>query len=177
MDAFDTFKDENHRDGKLFRRRFRVPFKFLHEVIDMVKRENWVDSAESDCFGRPRAPVELLVLAVFRVLGRRWTFDDCYEATFISAEVHRKFFHLFVKRYATDIYPTVCKPPETEQNVIMLDVHGNEVLHKGLCLLCDNGYHKWKFMQCPIKLPLDTSDIEFTKYSEMLESLRKDVVC
>ena len=50
-----------------------------------------------DAVGRHASPVELLVLGTFRVLGRAWTFDDCYEATFVSAEVHRLFLSICVK--------------------------------------------------------------------------------
>jgi hypothetical protein len=52
------------------------------------------------------------VLATFRILGRGWTFDCAAEATFISEDVIRLFFHKFVKRYAAEIYPEVCKSPE-----------------------------------------------------------------
>jgi len=86
IDEHETFRDESHRDGELFRRRFRVPFMFITQVIDTVKRDATFSRAETDATGRPAAPIELLVLGVFRVLGRRWAFDDLYEATFISAE-------------------------------------------------------------------------------------------
>jgi hypothetical protein len=71
----------------------------------------------TDAFGRPAAPLELLILGALRVLGRRSTFDDLYEATFISAEVHRVFFHKFVSFYAKNVYPIVCRPPETEAEI------------------------------------------------------------
>ena len=38
--------------------------------------------------------------------------------------------------------------------------------------LCDNGYHKWSTMMEPSKRPADQDDYNWT---EMLESLRKDV--
>lgn len=63
------------------------------------------------------APVELLVLGALRVLARRWTFDDLFEATFISAEIHRKFFHMFVERYAAEIYPIVCTYPVSAEEI------------------------------------------------------------
>ena len=40
--------------------------------------------------------------------------------------------------------------------------------------LCDNGYHKWSTMMEPSKRPADENDYNWT---EMLESLRKDVEC
>ena len=45
---------------------------------------------------------------------------------------------------------------------------------KGAHNLCDNGYHKWSTMMGPSKRPADENDYNWT---EMLESLRKDVEC
>ena len=45
---------------------------------------------------------------------------------------------------------------------------------EGAYNLCDNGYHKWSTMMEPSKRPADVDDYNWT---EMLESLRKDVEC
>jgi hypothetical protein len=49
---------------------------------------------------------------------------------------------------------------------------GTPVVHKGLYMLCDNGYHKWRVLQNPSKVSVDDDDLA---WSEMVESLRKDV--
>lgn len=49
-----------------------------------------------DAMGKPCAPIELLFLASLRYLGRGWTFDDLEEATAVSEEVLRVFFHKFL---------------------------------------------------------------------------------
>ena len=36
LDVNNTWKDETHRNGKIFRRRFRVPFNFIHQIFTMV---------------------------------------------------------------------------------------------------------------------------------------------
>ena len=47
-------------------------------------------------------------------------------------------------------------------------------LEKGLYLLVDGGYHKWRIMQCPFKFSMDEKS---TRWSETAESVRKDVEC
>ena len=56
----------------------------------------------------------------------------------------------------------------------MCDIKGEEYEEKGAWLLCDNGYHKWRCMQCPLKhsaIPRETL------WSEWAETVRKDVEC
>lgn len=52
-------------------------------------------------------------------MGRGIVFEESFESSFISRETHRRFFHDFVYLYATKIYPSVVKPPATnDQNAI-----------------------------------------------------------
>ena len=44
------------------------------------------------------------MLGSLRYLGRGWTFDDVEENTAISKEVHRTFFHRFIKFGSTVLY-------------------------------------------------------------------------
>lgn len=48
------------------------------------------------------------------------------------------------------------------------------IIERGLYLLVDGGYHKWRIMQCPYKF---CCEIEKTRWSELAESMRKDVEC
>ena len=49
-----------------------------------------------DCFGFPPSNMALLRLGALRYIGRCWTLDDIEEATAISREVLRTFFHKFL---------------------------------------------------------------------------------
>ena len=94
LDERGTWRDDNHRDGKLFQRRFALSFDAIHEIIAMLRSDEiqhqiWTE--KPDAFGKPAIPLELLVLGSFRVLTRNVTFDDLQEATFASANVHRVF--------------------------------------------------------------------------------------
>ena len=48
------------------------------------------------------------------------------------------------------------------------------IREKGVYLLVDGGYHKWRIMQCPIK---HTAEMDEIRWSEFAESIRKDVEC
>jgi DDE superfamily endonuclease len=50
-------------------------------------------------------------------MGRGWTFDDLEESTGVSAEVHRKFTHLFLEKCREKICPKYIRYPETEEEV------------------------------------------------------------
>ena len=58
---------------------------------------------------------------------------------------------------------------------ILHDKDGNPIRMKGLYLLCDGGYHKWRCLVCLFK-HADGDTARFN-WSKMLESLRKDVEC
>jgi hypothetical protein len=81
---------ENNGFKKKFRRRFRMPYPSFIELVNMAKAsvlfQRWRDD-NHDATGKKPAPIELLVLAALRYLGRGWTFDDLSESTAISEEV------------------------------------------------------------------------------------------
>ena len=85
-----SYKDGDSKAGKNFRRRFRMPWKMFDQACAEVKEKGWWPVGGADCAGRPAAPMELLVLGVFRMLGRACTFDDLEELSDISAETHRR---------------------------------------------------------------------------------------
>ena len=61
-----------------------------------------------------------------------------------------------------------------KQTTEVFDRNGSIKTMKGGFLICDNGYHHWATLMPPTKVAL--SDEEF-KWSEMCESLRKDIEC
>jgi hypothetical protein len=94
------------RSARLFRRRFGLPWIKFRELLDEAKENDWFPSfsGRPDVSGRPGAPLELLLLGALRYLRRGWTFDDLSECTGISEEVHRKFFHDFIRVGSTTLF-------------------------------------------------------------------------
>jgi hypothetical protein len=50
-------------------------------------------------------------------LGRGWCFDDLEEVTSISEEIHRVFFHIFIKWGKEVLFPKYVKMPTTIQEI------------------------------------------------------------
>lgn len=118
---FGVHTDEAHAEGKKFRRRFRIPHTFYMHILFTIRTDDdyvLLRQKGPDCTGRDPVPVELLVLGCFRVLGRHAEFDSLEEITFISAESHRKYFHLFCEVWRRVVYPRVVRPPMTEAEVL-----------------------------------------------------------
>ena len=60
---------------------------------------------------------------------------------------------------------------------VPFDLHtsnGRVIHEKGLYLIVDGGYHKWRCLQCPLK---HTSKSKESLWSRWVESVRKDVEC
>ncbi|KAG7341034.1 hypothetical protein IV203_022985 [Nitzschia inconspicua] len=84
-----------------FRRRFRMPHKSFIDLVEKVTAES--NNREDGLY-----------------LGSGWTFDDLAEATAISEEVIRTFFHEFIEFGATKLYPEyVVPPPSVEEAMAM----------------------------------------------------------
>merc|ERR1711934_133006 len=79
----DGIEDSSHRVGRLFRRRFRVPYWYFRHLCSMWRDNGWPPSDRDAC-GRKSQPLELKILAALRVLGRGECFDTCAELSNIS---------------------------------------------------------------------------------------------
>ena len=107
--------------NKIFRQRFRLPYESYLQILEWVTGDDCDElfdrwRTEADGYtGRKNnkkvSPIELLLLGSLRYLGRGWTFDDIQEATKVSRDVHRCFFHAFTTFGAKFLYPRyVCMP-------------------------------------------------------------------
>ena len=264
----------NLRLANLFRLRFRMPHECYIDTLEAIKKNEIFSRWQyNDAVGDHPSELSLLLLGLLRYLGRGLTFDDLYEATAISREVHRVFFRHFVEFGSTVMYNQFVSQPALQldnssdklfkiagfdgcvgstdaTNIPMLDcpawatvMHksfklsspartynlttahtrqilsstcghpstwndktlilcddfatsirdnklfndfdfklfeedegGNiiEVEYSGAWLIVDNGYLYWS---CTVPLLKESSSYKFTRFSEWLESMRKDVEC
>lgn len=114
-----------------FRRRFRLPYgtflKLLQQVTDHPFFSRW---HPSKIIMHPKlSPIGLLLLGSLRYLGRGWTFDDLEETTGIDEEVHRVFFHQFIRFGGDVLYPQYVKYPKNSEEA---KKHTNEFSIAGL---------------------------------------------
>ena len=59
-------------------------------------------------------------------------------------------------------------------DIIPLQADGSDITVRGAYLITDNGYAKWRMMQCPMKRSTNEHEL---RWSTRLESVRKDVEC
>ena len=102
------------REGKLFRRRFRVPYDVYCKLVMMCleKKLFGLNSEKvADVAKRNICPIEIKLLAVLRILGRSWNFDDIAEATLMGETTARRAFHTFCENFVMEFYDIyVCRP-------------------------------------------------------------------
>ena len=72
---------DNSREGKEFRKRFRVPWSFYDKLLKRIRSDDRLSQlrTKKDGLGRPGIPMEILVLICFRLLGRYPLLDELTE--------------------------------------------------------------------------------------------------
>jgi hypothetical protein len=105
--------DHDERFLKKFRHRFRCPYPLYVELCDLAI--TWKPGT-TDAVGRELAPIHLMILTSLRYLGRGWTFDDCEEASAVSEDVCRVFFHEFIRFGKNVLYPKYVVAPNTQKD-------------------------------------------------------------
>lgn len=100
------FPDNRH--GKLFRRRFRLPFQLFEILVDLCKEMNVF---EVKVVSRVKIPVEIKLLCCLRVLGR----DECFCTIEEMSDVPEKtvwwFFKIFIVNFPKCLKNEVLRPP------------------------------------------------------------------
>ena len=91
-----------------------MPYDTFEELVDEARKCDWFPTYEKcNALGQMGIPLDILILGALRYLGRGWTFDDLYEATGVSEEVHRRFLKVFTIACRKHLYPKWVKRPET----------------------------------------------------------------
>ena len=102
------------RQRERFRDRFRVPYDYWKDFVMLLAEtpdfSQWKNGSKTVC-GKDSAPLELLSLGALRYIGRKCTFDDLMEITFISRRTHCRFFKTFIHFGSTTLYATHVKTP------------------------------------------------------------------
>ena len=73
--------DPNHRMGKQFRRRFRVPFEIFQKLLQTARDRKWFPEPTNPNRDQCYVQLELKMLGALWVLGRGVMFDCVAEIT------------------------------------------------------------------------------------------------
>ena len=127
LDANDvmmnTIDDERSRDGRYFRRRFRMPYSLFKSLVAGMLKERWfpkygrLGEGPLDAAKNRGASLQVKVLSVLRVLGRGLVFDECHDGSGCSEESIRVFFHSFVAIFSQRLFRLSVKAPSTTEEV------------------------------------------------------------
>lgn len=97
------------KGGKIFRRRFRVPFQLFDEVIlPECERVNLFGTA---CERKVRVPTPFKILMALRILGRGSTCDDIAELSGGSESTANSVFKTFIIEFAKHFAKEFIRPP------------------------------------------------------------------
>lgn len=105
-------RDPSSKKGKIFRRRFRVPYAVFSWIctkcrifnVFEIRRENSVE-----------VPLEIKVLIVLRMLGRGECADTLADLSKVSESHCRTIFLLFVKKYRSFLQHEIIYAPQGEE--------------------------------------------------------------
>ncbi|CAM9446024.1 unnamed protein product [Ectocarpus sp. 4 AP-2014] len=105
---------------KLFRRRYRIPYQFFTELMELVKKKKWFPMRKKDVAGRMCISVELKILSSLHILGRGNFFEDMSQASHMSEGVIQAGFHKFTKLFAQGFHhDRVCMFTGEDQDKVM----------------------------------------------------------
>eukprot|EP00965_Chrysotila_dentata_P092956 3069148-Pleurochrysis_carterae.AAC.1 len=99
--------DPNSYEGKLFRRRFRVPYSVYMTLLARTQVErSFCDKSVGDGKrGPPRHPVCLKVLACLYIIAHGVTFFTLSDMTFMSEKVLRTFYYTWMAWLRATLVP------------------------------------------------------------------------
>lgn len=106
-------EDPNSYAGRMFRRRFRLPFRLFQHLVEACKAGE-VFGGDFNAANEASVPVEIKVLGALRTLGRGTLHDDVAEMTGASLELHRQAFVKFISFIAKDFREEWIRVPEGE---------------------------------------------------------------
>ena len=89
--------DDKSREGKEFRKRFRVPWSLYDDLLKRIRSDDRLSilRTKKDGLGREGIPMEILVLICFRLLGRYPLLDELTELTKVSQASISRYFDVF----------------------------------------------------------------------------------
>jgi hypothetical protein len=144
-------RDINTRDGKQFRRRYRLPANFfLDWLVPKCKEVNLFNAkrkANGDLMGQ--IPIEFKLLIGLRILGRGNCFDDIAEASQAGESTVHAIFQEFVLSFSKEFKDSFIFVPEGDELGAIHDVY-RRLGFPGCIGSMDCTHIRW--YGCPVEL-------------------------
>jgi hypothetical protein len=142
-------EDDDSSTGRLFRRRFRVPWSIYCKIVQMCKDKDIFGVRARDRCDQETIPVELRVLGVLRILGRGAVFDDIAELSGMSESSALRSFKMFCMNFSRTYYHEYVQVPSGERLKSVLTVYARLGLPG--CIGSTDCVHV-KLDKCPVSL-------------------------
>ena len=136
-------RDPATKTGKIFRRRFRLPFPLFNHLVNLCQEHDIFETKRQS-----KIPIEAKVVACLRILARDHCADDIYELshTVIGESTVYYIFKKFIHGVATKLFPIFVKFPTDEYLNRVLEVYSRLGL-PGCVGIMDCTHIKWSM--CP----------------------------
>ena len=114
-----TTREPKSRNGKLFRRRFRVPFPIFKDVLvpDIIQYNVFETKRSS------RIPVEFKILVSLRMMGRDTCADTAKELTGMGESTCNYLLKKFAEGFRAKLYAKYVKIPQGEKLVKIMKTY------------------------------------------------------
>ena len=115
-----TVKDPDSRLGKVFRRRFRVPFELFEYLVELTDRYNLFGHK---LVSKLTIPDKFKVLAILRTLGRGECLDTIEELSGISKSTVQRSLHIWCSNFVKVLKPDFVYVPEGDELRRIMEVY------------------------------------------------------
>ena len=117
-----TYKIETTKQGRNFRRKYRVPASLFDFIVAKVLQRNLFPEYDSngcgkDAFSRPIPSLQVKILIVFRLLATGAEFASVYDGSRVDEQTARIFFYRFNDLFARALYRKWVHPPSALNEV------------------------------------------------------------
>lgn len=117
-----TYKIETTKQGRNFRRKYRVPASLFDFIVAKVLQRNLFPEYDSngcgkDAFSRPIPSLQVKILIVFRLLATGAEFASVYDGSRVDEQTARIFFYRFNDLFACALYRKWVHPPSALNEV------------------------------------------------------------
>jgi hypothetical protein len=141
-----SVRDASSYKGKLFRRRFPIPFPVFEHLIDVCEEHNIFDVKMKH---KELIPVSIELLCCLRMLGRGNCADDIAEVAQVGESTVNAIFKVFCRNFRKVMQPLHIPTPNDDEILKVMDVYARLGL-SGTAGSVDGTHIKWD--QCPVRL-------------------------
>ena len=145
-------RDPTHLDGKEYRQNYRMPWSEAEKLIQLFKKEGWLQVNDTTATGKKSCPIEIKILGALYWLGEGCTFRTIRNVSgrILTAQAFRTFTLNFCRIVATELAPLHIRMPATVEEIGIINEAYKRRGFPGACGSMDGVQIFWD--NCPYRL-------------------------